>query len=132
MFSPCLWGLSRDKVKTSLTLQIIARPSLSMDCQDTKPAFGAAWREECGPRVISEFSWLRESVQGEKQRGESQPPGQHSGRIPSIILTLSNLEDHRVSAGRSRKPHLTPTLEKWPFLRPVCKNPGNFFGNFPS
>lgn len=92
MFPPCLWKPSRDKVKTGLILQTIACPSRSVDGWDTKLALWAELREEREPRVITEFSWIRESVQGEKQGGEG------CGRPANIpqafcLLTLSTLNN---------------------------------------
>lgn len=80
-------------MKTALTLQIIAHPSLSVDGWDTKLALWAELREEHEPRVITELSWIRESVQGEKQRRGLWPPCQHSPGIPSLLLTLSDLNN---------------------------------------
>lgn len=80
-------------MKTALTLQIIAHPSLSVDGWDTKLALWAELREEHEPRVITELSWIRESVQGEKQRRGLWPPCQHSPGILSLLLTLSDLNN---------------------------------------
>lgn len=127
MFSPCLWPLSRDEVKTRLTLQIATHPSLS----GTQLAFGTEWREEHQPRVITEFSWFWEFVQGEKQRSELQPPCQHSRGIPSFLLTLSDLEDQSVCMVKQKGPSYISPGETV-ISAANCKNPGIFFGNFPS
>lgn len=129
MFPPCLWGLTAAKVKINLSVRITAHP-----------CFSAHWgwlfrrsnRTQGRPQTQKHHR-VRDPLQGKKAKSRGlQPSMQHSPDIPSLFLTLYNLENPRASTWSSRKSHSVAALEKLLLLWAICKKPGIFFGSVPS
>lgn len=128
-FSPCVWELSRDTVKTSLTLQKIAQPSLSTA---QRQLLGQNWGKSMNPESSLSSPGSRSSsrVRSREERAGASPPT--FPRHSIFPLNSFKLGEPQVSAWQSKKARPISTLKKLLFLCPIYKNTGIFFGNFPS